>query len=135
MFASKKIIKFAAIKSLWTFDIAIAKRNKLCSLLQSQVKSNNMRTDDDPRSISPSMANKGHFVVYSTDGSRFMIPLIYLKNDIFRDLLRMSEEEFGWSCDGPIKFPCDASFMKDVISVVERGREEERRRGCRMLLN
>ncbi|KAK1558377.1 hypothetical protein Q3G72_001697 [Acer saccharum] len=33
-----------------------------------------------------SLAEKGHFVIYSLDWKRFVIPLAYLSNDIFREL-------------------------------------------------
>ncbi|KAJ0077070.1 hypothetical protein Patl1_35789 [Pistacia atlantica] len=54
-----------------------------------------------------SVAEKGHFVVYTIDQKRFMFPLMYLNNDIFLELLKVSEEEFGLSSDGPITLSCD----------------------------
>ncbi|KAD4982154.1 hypothetical protein E3N88_18825 [Mikania micrantha] len=48
------------------------------------------------------MANKGHFVVYTIDKNRFVIPLSYLNTNIFKELLRMSEDEFGLPSNGPI---------------------------------
>ncbi|WJZ83546.1 hypothetical protein VitviT2T_003217 [Vitis vinifera] len=68
-----------------------------------------------------SVADKGHFVVYSSDRRRFMIPLVYLNNEIFRELFQMSEEEFGIQSDGPIILPCDSVFMDYVISFIQRG--------------
>ncbi|KAL5856158.1 hypothetical protein ACOSQ3_005992 [Xanthoceras sorbifolium] len=41
---------------------------------------------------SSSVSNKGHFVVYTTDKTRFTVPLKYLSRSVFRELLRMSEE-------------------------------------------
>ena len=67
------------------------------------------------------LAYKGHFVVYTTDQARFMIPLEYLSKRIFRELLKLSEEEFGLEIDGPITLPCDASFMEYVILFLQRG--------------
>ncbi|XP_043713649.1 auxin-responsive protein SAUR68-like [Telopea speciosissima] len=62
--------------------------------------------------------NKGHFVVYTTDKKRFVVPLTYLNSNIFRELFRVSEEEFGLPTDGPITLPCDASFLDKVVSLV-----------------
>lgn len=62
-------------------------------------------------------ANKGHFVVYSTDLRRFVIPLAYLHTNIFRELFEMSEEEFGLPTDGPIILPCNAAFLEYVIYI------------------
>uniref|UniRef100_A0A803LG59 Small auxin up regulated protein n=1 Tax=Chenopodium quinoa TaxID=63459 RepID=A0A803LG59_CHEQI len=66
------------------------------------------------------VADKGHFVVYSTDGRRFTIPLAYLKNELFIELLRIAEEEFGVTSSGPITLPCDSKFMEYAISMIQR---------------
>ncbi|XP_039126753.1 auxin-responsive protein SAUR68-like [Dioscorea cayenensis subsp. rotundata] len=71
------------------------------------------------------VAEKGHFFVYTSDGKRFMISLAYLTNNIFKELLRISEEEFGLPCDGPITLPCDAAFMEYVLSLLGRGVSKE----------
>ncbi|KAJ8629266.1 hypothetical protein MRB53_022589 [Persea americana] len=70
--------------------------------------------------ISKSRPEKGNFVVYTADGRRFAVPLSYLENPIFIELLKMSEEEFGLPGNGPIKLPCDGVFMDYVMSLVER---------------
>jgi Auxin responsive protein len=62
--------------------------------------------------------DKGHFVVYTIDGERFMIPLSYLNSKIFEELLKMSEDEFGLSNDGPIVIPCNASLVRHMISLI-----------------
>lgn len=67
-----------------------------------------------------SVANKeGHFVVYTTDNKRFVVPLEYLSQNVFRELLRMSEEEFGLPGNGPITLPCESVFMEYVVSLVQ----------------
>nr|GLL25773.1 auxin-responsive protein SAUR68-like [Ipomoea trifida] len=81
---------------------------------------------DDTHSCSTSSAvSKGHFVVYTADQKRFVIPLSYLENEIIRQLLNMSEEEFGLPSDGPITLPCDAVFMEYIISLLRRGLSTE----------
>nr|GMD71775.1 auxin-responsive protein SAUR68-like [Ipomoea batatas] len=72
-----------------------------------------------------SAVNKGHFVIYTADQKRFVIPLSFLDNKIIRQLLEMSEEEFGLPSDGPITLPCDAVFMKYIISLLTRGASTE----------
>lgn len=69
--------------------------------------------------------DRGHFVVYTIDGERFMIPLSYLNSKIFEELLKMSEDEFGLSNDGPIVIPCDASLVKHTISLIRRKNSDE----------
>ncbi|KAK2982208.1 hypothetical protein RJ640_024953 [Escallonia rubra] len=80
-----------------------------------------------PRNSSdaPLATDKGHFVVYSEDGRRFVIPLVYLNNEVLIQLLKMSEEEFGLPGDGPITLPCDAFFMEYIISLLHRGVAED----------
>jgi hypothetical protein len=42
-----------------------------------------------------SVAGKGHCVVYTADGRRFEVPLVYLGKNVFKELLWMSQEECG----------------------------------------
>lgn len=72
----------------------------------------------------PAAAEKGHFVVYTADQSRYSFPIAYLNNPIFRELFKMAEEEFGLPRDGPITIPCEAVFMDYVVSLI-------RQRDCR----
>ncbi|KAJ3692844.1 hypothetical protein LUZ60_011939 [Juncus effusus] len=72
-----------------------------------------------------SVAGKGHFVIYSIDGKRFVIPLVYLSSKIVQRLFKLSEEEFGFTVDGPITLPCDGVLMEYVIDLVKKGVSEE----------
>ena len=77
---------------------------------------------------SAASVSKGHCVVYSADGRRFVVPLAYLGTAIFGDLLRMSQEEFGFACgvDGRrITLPCDAAVMEYVVCLLRRGASKE----------
>lgn len=67
------------------------------------------------------VADKGHFVFYTTDHRRFAMPLAYLRSNIFQELFKMSEEEFGLGCDGPMTLPCEAVFIDYIISLIKRG--------------
>eukprot|EP00258_Populus_trichocarpa_P007865 XP_002312927.3 auxin-responsive protein SAUR64 [Populus trichocarpa] len=71
------------------------------------------------------VANKGHFVVYTVDQRRFEFPISYLNNNIFRELLAMSEEEFGLPRTGPITLLCDAMFMKYAASLMQRNVDKD----------
>ncbi|KAL4572820.1 hypothetical protein LXL04_019606 [Taraxacum kok-saghyz] len=63
---------------------------------------------------------KGHFAVYTSDEIRFVMPLGYLKNDIFQEVLKVAEDEYGLQTDGPIRLPFEATFMKYMIYLIER---------------
>ncbi|KAK3037718.1 hypothetical protein RJ639_031089 [Escallonia herrerae] len=69
-----------------------------------------------------SVADKGHFVVYTTDQKRYVSPWCI----IIQELLKMSEEEFGLPSDGPIRLPCEAVFMDYVISLISNHTIQER---------
>ncbi|KAE8771695.1 Auxin-responsive protein SAUR65 [Hordeum vulgare] len=85
--------------------------------------------DDECCSTSSSVvADEGHCVVYAADGERFEVPLAYLGTTVFAELLRMSEEEFGFASGsegGRITLPCDAMVMEYVLCLVRRVASEE----------
>ncbi|PSS08254.1 Auxin-responsive protein [Actinidia chinensis var. chinensis] len=110
MISPKKLIRMAR---KWQQLAAI--RRKTISLPRA-----NRDTHAGTNRSSSSVADKGHFVVYTADQRRFVFPIVYLKNDIFRELLKLSEEEFGLPSDGPITLPFDAVFMDYVVSLVQR---------------
>lgn len=64
--------------------------------------------------------SKGHFVVYTKEGKRFVVPLCYLNHPIFRVLLEMAEEEFGPMVHGPLKVPCEEELMNYIVSLLKR---------------
>ncbi|KAJ3690836.1 hypothetical protein LUZ61_020000 [Rhynchospora tenuis] len=70
-------------------------------------------------------AEKGHFVVYSIDAKRFMIPLDYLNTRIVTQLFQLSEDEFGCTVEGPIMLPCEAPFVEYALGLIKRGMSEE----------
>lgn len=86
------------------------------------------RSYNDIEQCSSPRVEKGHFVVYTVDGKRFMIPLDYLNTRIVMQLFKMSEEEFGYMIGGPIKLPCEAALMEHALGLVKRGVSEEAER-------
>ncbi|OEL14632.1 Auxin-responsive protein SAUR36 [Dichanthelium oligosanthes] len=73
-----------------------------------------------------SVASKGHCAVYTADGARFEVPLACLGTAVFAELLRMSQEEFGFEGDdGRITLPCDAAVMEYAMCLLRRGASAE----------
>lgn len=72
-----------------------------------------------------SVAEKGHCVMYSADGTQFKVPLVYLGKRVLAELLRISQEEFGFTSHGKITLPCDASVMEYLICLLRREASEE----------
>ncbi|CAK7346734.1 unnamed protein product [Dovyalis caffra] len=96
------------------------KRQKLAAIRRKRISFpiNFGHGDAAACSSRPSKAEKGHFIVYSADGRRFVLPLAYLKNNIVGQLFKLAEEEFGLQSNGPLSLPRDASFMEYAISLV-----------------
>ncbi|KAI3839672.1 hypothetical protein MKX03_011292 [Papaver bracteatum] len=64
---------------------------------------------------------KGHFTVYVADGTqlkkRFVVPMWYLNQPSFQDLLSLAEEEFGFNHPmGGLTIPCNEASFIDLVS-------------------
>jgi hypothetical protein len=71
------------------------------------------------------VVSKGHCVVYTVNGMRFKVPLVYHGAKVFTELLRMSQEEFGFVSSGHITLPCDAAVMEYAIFLLRRSASAE----------
>lgn len=86
------------------------------------------KSSEKGSSATASVANKGHFTVYTSEGKRFIVPLVYLESNVFKELLKISEEEYGLPRNGPITMPCDAVFMEYVLCLLRRRISEDMER-------
>ncbi|XP_034227651.1 auxin-induced protein 15A-like [Prunus dulcis] len=62
---------------------------------------------------------KGYFAVYVGEGEkkRFVIPVSYLNQPSFQDLLTQAEDEFGYDHPmGAITIPCSENTFLDLTS-------------------
>ncbi|KAJ6959370.1 auxin-responsive protein SAUR68-like [Populus alba x Populus x berolinensis] len=105
MISAKKLVKLAK------------KWQKLAALRRKRITLPQMETSSCSAS---EMADKGHFVVYSADHKRFLLPLSYLNNEIVRELLQLAEEEFGLPGDGPLTLPCDAELIEYAVALIKQ---------------
>ncbi|KAK4424017.1 Auxin-responsive protein SAUR64 [Sesamum alatum] len=108
MISAKKLIKLAK------------KWRKYTALQRRRISFNHDGRESCCTSLS--VVDKGHFAVYTADHRRFVLPLAYLNNSLFRQLLKMSEEEYGLPSNGPIILPCDSLFMDYAICLIRQGR-------------
>ncbi|XP_062191361.1 auxin-responsive protein SAUR36-like [Phragmites australis] len=79
------------------------------------------------KEINPScslVAGKGNFIVYSSDGKRFEIPLVYLHTTVFAELMKLSQE-FGFASEGRITLPCDTAALEYVLCLLRREASED----------
>lgn len=109
--------KLAYMAKKWQIMAALGTRRITMSNKYHNINS-------DQRSTTQ-MAENGHFVIYSIDGRRFMISLVYLSSKIVEQLFRLSEDEFGFTVDGPIKLAFDGDFMEYVMDLLKKGVSEE----------
>ncbi|KAK4477175.1 hypothetical protein RD792_016388 [Penstemon davidsonii] len=75
------------------------------------------------RSTGSADVPKGHFAVYigEREKKRFVIPLSYLNEPSFQDLLCQAEEEFGFHHPmGGLTIPCSEDFFIDLASRLSR---------------
>ncbi|MFQ6630309.1 hypothetical protein Gotur_007983 [Gossypium turneri] len=72
-----------------------------------------------PRIISSKKVPKGYFAVYVGENQkRFVIPVSFLSQPLFQELLGKSEEEFGYSHPtGGLTIPCDEDIFLDLQPV------------------
>ncbi|CAN1785225.1 Indole-3-acetic acid-induced protein ARG7 [Linum perenne] len=65
---------------------------------------------------------KGFLAVYvgETQKKRFVVPLSYLSQPLFQDLLSMAEEEFGFDHPmGGLTIPCSEEIFASVTSTMK----------------
>ncbi|WRX14165.1 Small auxin-up RNA - like 10 [Theobroma cacao] len=70
------------------------------------------------RVVSAKKVPKGYFAVYVGETQkRFVIPVSFLNQPSFQDLLCLSEEEFGYNHPtGGLRIPCNEDMFLDVTS-------------------
>ncbi|KAL4319041.1 hypothetical protein GQ457_18G018730 [Hibiscus cannabinus] len=84
---------------LW--NILAKKWQKLASIRRKRTHYQEPRRDSETNGLQHiTVVDKGHFVVYSVDQKRFVLPLEYLKNSIMMELFNLAEEEFGLPGNG-----------------------------------
>jgi hypothetical protein len=106
MISAKRLVQMA---SKW---------QRIAALTRKRVMPIPAKESEGSCNTSTSVAGKGHCIVYSADGQRFEVPLVYLGTVVFCELLMLSQEEFGFtSDDGKITLPCDAAVMEYVMCL------------------
>lgn len=66
-------------------------------------------------------APKGHFVVYVGSAmTRFVVPISYLKNPLFQELLHKAAEDYGFDHQSSIVLPCDESSFRRLVTFLAK---------------
>ncbi|CAN1255408.1 Protein SMALL AUXIN UP-REGULATED RNA 54 [Linum perenne] len=72
---------------------------------------------------------KGHFAVYvgenrsSASCRRFVVRATFLNHPIFKRILAMAEEEYGFENSGPLRIPCDEWEFEEVLKLASRSEQ------------
>ncbi|KAL1546476.1 auxin-responsive protein SAUR36-like [Salvia divinorum] len=83
------------------------------------------RIERDPILGKPVPVPKGHLAVYvgQSDGEfeRILVPVVYFNHPLFGDLLKESENEFGFNQPGGITIPCRIAEFERVQTRIKTG--------------
>ena len=63
--------------------------------------------------------SKGHFAIYvgvEEEKERFVVPISYLKQPMFQDLLLKAADEFGFDQMGGLTLPCGVEEFTSLTS-------------------
>ncbi|XP_047967946.1 auxin-responsive protein SAUR32-like [Salvia hispanica] len=66
---------------------------------------------------------KGYLAVMVGQGGeqqRFVIPVMYVNHPLFMQLLKASEEEYGFDQKGPINIPCHVEEFRHVRCLIDK---------------
>lgn len=75
------------------------------------------RVEDEGKRIAP----KGHFVVYvGKEMTRFVLPINFLKNPLFKQLLDKAAEEYGFDHSSGLTLPCDEASFRALVRILSK---------------
>ncbi|KAI3460672.1 hypothetical protein Pfo_017335 [Paulownia fortunei] len=75
------------------------------------------RVEVEAKKIAP----RGHFVVYvGIEMTRFVVPISFLKNPLFQQLLDRAAEEYGFDNTSRITLPCDEATFRRLIAILSK---------------
>ena len=97
----------------------MAKCGKIQSIVRLQQTLRRWRSRAAAAPTAPVPA--GHVAVcVGSESRRFVVRAAHLNHPVFRDLLRQSEEEYGFpsGASGPVALPCDEDRLRDVLRRV-----------------
>ncbi|ONK75222.1 uncharacterized protein A4U43_C03F14630 [Asparagus officinalis] len=61
------------------------------------------------------------------EGERFVIPIPYLRHPLFKNLLEMSGEVFGYPSSGPLRLSCSVDDFLRLRRLIDRESSQQSR--------
>ncbi|CAN1255407.1 Protein SMALL AUXIN UP-REGULATED RNA 54 [Linum perenne] len=80
--------------------------------------------DHDMGLTIPCEVPAGHVAVYvGASCRRFVVRATFLNHPIFKRILAMAEEEYGFENSGPLRIPCDEWEFEEVLKLASRSEQ------------
>ncbi|KAB5551942.1 hypothetical protein DKX38_009253 [Salix brachista] len=80
-----------------------------------------IRSHQKPGSLTKKTPPAGYLAVYvGMQEKRFLIPTRFLNMPVFVGLLRKTEEEFGFKCNGALVLLCEVEFFEEVLRLLDK---------------
>lgn len=96
-----------------------------CSSLQYEVSHDGNASNSDMLQM-PLDVPEGCLAVYvGVEGKRFVVQTEFLHSQVFRVLLKRSEEEFGYEHQGGLRISCEVDLFENLLWQLSSGLEME----------
>lgn len=106
------------------------KVNKICQIVRFKLfvhrwklrsLGNKKSSHQESGSLTKKTPPAGYLAVYvGMKEKRFLIPTRFLNLPVFVGLLKKTEEEFGFQCNGGLVLLCEVEFFEEVLSLLEK---------------
>jgi len=115
----KKYMKVEPVPNRrWSGRLSVSSRSSSRGSSRSSGSDNDYWDDDD----APVGVPEGCLAVYvGPEMRRFVIQARFLYNRVFRELLRRSEEEYGFETEGGLRIPCETGVFEKLLWQLENG--------------
>ncbi|KAG0592322.1 hypothetical protein KC19_1G242500 [Ceratodon purpureus] len=110
-------------KRKWSGMLSVSSR----SSSRGSSRSSGSDCDDWDLDYAPAGVPEGCLAVYvGPEMRRFVIQASFLYNQVFRELLKRSEEEYGFETEGGLRIPCEAEVFEKLLWQLETGGTTEK---------
>ncbi|KAL9377190.1 hypothetical protein Peur_031310 [Populus x canadensis] len=106
------------------------KVNKICQIVRFKLfmhrwklrsLGNKKSSHQESGSLTKKTPPAGYLAVYvGMQEKRFLIPTRFLNLPVFVGLLKKTEEEFGFQCNGGLVLLCEVEFFEEVLRLLEK---------------
>jgi SAUR family protein len=103
-----------SLKRRWSGNFSISSHS--WSHQSGESRSSSGSDSDDWDNDAPAGIPQGCFAVYvGPEMRRFVIHTTFLHKQVFRDLLKKTEEEYGFESAGGLRIACEAAVFEELL--------------------